>query len=228
MPVVVLLHGGFWRWPYSKMIMTILARDVRARGWAAWNVEYRRLGRFGGGGGHPATFDDVAAAVDHLAALPASLRDRVDLTRVVLCGHSAGGTLALWAAGRRDCPVVPRAVIGLAAVSDLAVAERTGIGGSAVSDLLGGRADERPDGYAACSPSSRVPSPVPVILVHGRTDDTVPLAMSEEHVHRERAAGGTAELVVVEATHSGLLRPRGPGWQSVIRAVTTISELSTT
>lgn len=223
-PVVVLLHGGFWAWPYTKVLMTGLARDVRARGWAAWNVEYRRLGRLGGDGGYPATFDDVAAAVDHLARLPEAIGDRLDLTRVVLCGHSAGGTLALWAAGQTGGAVAIRGAIGLAPVADLAEAERRGIGGAAIARLLGGRAKERPERYAACSPAERGPCPVPVVLVHGRKDATVPVGMSEEHVARQQQAGGDAELVVVDATHRSLLRHRGPGWVAVTRRIATLSE----
>ncbi|MDP2711345.1 MAG: alpha/beta hydrolase, partial [Solirubrobacteraceae bacterium] len=94
-PVVVVLHGGYWRPPYTRLIMRPLCLDLARRGWAAWNVEYRRLGR--DGGGWPQTFDDVAAAIDHLDELRAG---PVDLDRVTLLGHSAGGQLALWAGGR--------------------------------------------------------------------------------------------------------------------------------
>src|SRR4051794_41825759 len=53
LPVAVLLHPGFWREQYSLDIADALARDLAARGWAAWNVEYRRGGG-GRGGGVPA------------------------------------------------------------------------------------------------------------------------------------------------------------------------------
>ena len=123
LPVVVLIHGGFWRSPYTKVLMTRLARSVRSQGWAAWNVEYRRLGLLGGGGGWPATLIDVAVAVDHLHTLAG-----IDVGRVVVCGHSAGGQLALWAAGRSRLPpdapgagpvVVVRGAVALAGVTDL-------------------------------------------------------------------------------------------------------------
>jgi acetyl esterase/lipase len=83
-PVAVLIHGGFWRDRYDLTLMEPLAADLVARGWAAWNIEYRRLGS---GGGVPETLDDVAAAIDFLAEL-----DGVDLSRVVAIGHSAGGS----------------------------------------------------------------------------------------------------------------------------------------
>src|SRR5262245_61264123 len=113
LPVVVLLHGGFWRGRYGKVLMRPLARAVVANGWAAWNVEYRRVGRLGGGGGWPDTLTDVAAAVDALAAQPG-----VDLDRVASCGHSAGGHLALWLGARprlQDGPLAGPVAVRLAA-----------------------------------------------------------------------------------------------------------------
>src|SRR3954471_19634174 len=96
--VVILIHGGSWRAKYGRWVMRLVAADLVRRGYAVWNVGYRRMGR-GEGGGWPATFDDVGAAVDLLAAVG---DPRVDLADVVLVGHSAGGQLALWAASRAD------------------------------------------------------------------------------------------------------------------------------
>jgi dipeptidyl aminopeptidase/acylaminoacyl peptidase len=92
-PVMVVIHGGSWQRRYGKLVMRGLVGDLLRRGWAAWNIEYRRVGD---GGGWPHTFADVAAAIDHLASLDAS----IDLDSVSVLGHSAGGHLALWAAGR--------------------------------------------------------------------------------------------------------------------------------
>src|SRR5262245_32239546 len=96
-PVAVMIHGGFWKAAYGLDLMEPLCRDLAARGWAAWNIEYRRLGN---GGGVPNTLDDVCAAIDQLAEL-----DGVDLSRVVAIGHSAGGHLAAWAATRSSSRV---------------------------------------------------------------------------------------------------------------------------
>jgi len=99
-PTVVLIHGGYWRSRYGLKLMTGLARDLAVRGYAAWNIEYRRVGN--PGGGWPGTFLDVALATDYLREITTGYA--LDLQRVVPIGHSAGGHLALWLAGRPRIP----------------------------------------------------------------------------------------------------------------------------
>src|SRR4051794_30693792 len=135
-PVAVLVHGGFWRSRYTLSLMRPLAEDVVRRGWAAYNVEYRRLGPLSRGG-VPQTLDDVAAAIDAIATQP-----ELDATRVVAIGHSAGGHLALWAAGRTDARVPLTGVVGQAAVADLAEAERLRLGAGVVTRFAGERLPE--------------------------------------------------------------------------------------
>ncbi len=201
-PVAVLLHGGFWRMPWGADLMHALAGDLHRRGWATWNVEYRRLGA--PGGGWPGTLEDAAAAVDALAAV-----EEVDRARVVAVGHSAGGQLALWLAARPGLA----GVVALAAVSDLIAAARLGLGGGAAVELLGGTPDRVPDRYRAASPRERLPLRVPQLLVHGELDDRVPAAMSRAHVDAARAAGDEAELAAVAgAGHAELVDPDSGAW----------------
>ena len=145
-PVVVLLHGGFWRERSKRDLMDDLARDLTDRGYATWNLEYRRVGS--SGGGWPETALDVAAGIDHLAALAGT--HGLDLSRVVVLGHSAGGHLALWAAARHRLPegapgamplVRAAAAVSLAGVTDLAAADVGSLGNGAVADFLGVDAD---------------------------------------------------------------------------------------
>ena len=114
-PVAVLIHGGFWKAEYGLTLMDALCEDLAARGWAAWNIEYRRLGN---GGGVPETLEDVSAAIDLLAELPRRPR------RVVTIGHSAGGHLAAWAATRENPRVAVTGVVSQAGVLDLAARRR--------------------------------------------------------------------------------------------------------
>jgi acetyl esterase/lipase len=219
-PVVVVLHGGSWRAGYDRRVMRPVCRDLVRRGWAAWNVEYRRVGG-GQGGGWPATFEDVGAAVDALALVDAPL----DMGRVIVLGHSAGGQLALWAAGRATLPagapgaaprLNPRAVIGQAAVANLERARSLVAPGGLVNELLGGGPDELPERYALANPARQIPLGVPVLLVHGADDRTVSVGQSRDYAQAALAAGGQVELVEPpSATHRDHVDPRSAAWAAV-------------
>lgn len=203
--VVVIVHGGFWRARYDLSLGRPLAADLAAHGFTCWNVEYRRVAA---GGGWPMTPDDVAAAIDHLAALD------VDTSAVVAVGHSAGGQLAVWAAGRPSPRVPLSGAVAQAGVLDLATAARTGVGQTAVLDLLGGGPDDVPDRYRAADPIAHAPLPVPVLCVHARADDNVPYAQSEAYV---AAARGAAALREVPGDHYTLIDPAHDSW-TLVRA----------
>ena len=189
-PVAVVLHGGYWQPPWTKLIMRPLCLDLARRGWAAWNVEYRRLGR--DGGGWPQTFDDVAAAIDHLAELGLAGG------RVVAIGHSAGGHLAAWAASRQDARVPLTGYVSQAGVLDTKRAYELGLSDGVAEHFL------------AASPIERLPA-VPGLLVHGTRDDIVPLEISEAY-----AAASGAELAVFDEGHFGHLKPDNPMWTAVV------------
>lgn len=218
-PVVLLIHGGFWRVGWDRTLMTPLARDLAARGIAAWNVEYRRVGQEGGG--WPGTLEDAAAAADALAGL-----DGVDAARVVAVGHSAGGHLALWLAARHRLAagqpgagprVRPCGAVAQAAVSDLARAAGGGLGDGACEALLGGTPEDVPERYAAASPAALLPLGVPVLLVHGDLDDDVPPEQSQAFARAARAAGDPVELVeFAGAGHFDVIEPGHAAWVAVV------------
>ncbi|HEU4812031.1 MAG TPA: prolyl oligopeptidase family serine peptidase [Nocardioides sp.] len=208
--VVVVVHGGFWKAAYDLSLGRPLAASLVEQGWAAWNLEYRRVGN---GGGAPETFDDVAAGIDKLADLG------LDLSTVVTLGHSAGGHLAAWAAGRVD-PVVPVThVISQAGVLDLVAADGLGLGGGAVQALLGHPAGP---GDAAYDPTQQIPLDAPVWCVHGRADDIVPISQSEQYVGRATAAGARAELVAVDGDHFVVIDATSPAWHRQLEILDSI------
>lgn len=226
---VVLIHGGFWREQYRADLMTPLAEDLAARGHTAVNIEYRRVG---GAGGWPATFQDVAAAIDLLAdptSLGEAIAPFIDVERVVTVGHSAGGHLAVWAASRhriptdivdeiggppvvRPCRAVPQAGV-------VAFGPGESLGGGAVVGLLGGSSRDVPERYAAADPAALVPIGIPVTLVHGQDDRIVPLSQSEAYAAAANAAGDDATVAAVPGDHFVNLDVRSEAWQAVIDAI---------
>lgn len=195
-PVIVLIHGGCWRNRYDLVYITRLAAWLTERGWATWTIEYRRLGD--AGGGWPGTLLDAGAALDALRDL--AVDAPLDLGRVVTAGHSAGGHLALWLAGRarlgpasplyQPDPLPVSGVLGLAAITDL---DTFRIGPAdtchgAVEPLMQGSPASVPQHYAEASPMSRLPLGVPQALVQGEEDDTV----SADSVRRYAEAAGLA------------------------------------
>ncbi|MEA5363811.1 alpha/beta fold hydrolase [Amycolatopsis sp., V23-08] len=222
-PVVVLLHGGYWSAPHDRRGMTGVADDLVARGYAVWNAEFRRLGD---GGGWPATFEDVAAAVDAVAGLDPAL----DPARVAVLGHSSGGQLAAWTARRAALPggtvgaspgVVPVAAVSLAGVLDLAEADRTrlgaglpGVGDGLVNQLLGGHVDDVPERYSATSPIALGDTGVPVLAVHGAADDAVPPSYGRAYAERVASA---EYLEVAGAGHFDVADPAHESWDRVTK-----------
>ncbi len=218
-PTMVMIHGGSWHKRYGRVVMRGLAADLVRRGWAIWNIEYRRLGN---GGGWPATFLDVASAIDHLATLDAPL----DLEQLSVLGHSAGGHLALWAAGRaklaRGEPgaeprVAFKRAISQAGVVDLAGGYRAWHGGAARA-LMGGSPEELPERYAVGDPIGLVPLDLPVLLVHGVVDRTVTVRLSRNYADSARAAGGRVDLIEIAGAaggHRAHIDPRGEAWAAV-------------
>ncbi len=212
-PVAVLLHGGHWHTRFGKLVCRPLARDLARRGFAAWNLEYRRLGTGrGGGGGWPATFEDVAVGIDALVEVDArpGADVRLNLSRVVLVGHSSGGQLALWAASRAGLPTgavgaAPRvrasAVLALAPVTDLARS-----GSSAVA-LMGGLPDADPIRWAQADPVQAGPPGVPVLVVHPSADATISVQLS-----RAYAVATGATLVETAGAHRDPIDPASPAW----------------
>jgi acetyl esterase/lipase len=206
-PVLVLIHGGCWMAAYGLEPLGQLAQAFTTRGVAVWSIEYRRLGD---GGGWPDTFRDVGAATDFLRTL--ADEHALDLRRVVAAGHSAGGHLALWLAGRAhlaaDSPIFTpnplpvHGVVSIAGIPDLTAAAELAVCDDAILQLMGGVPDDLSERYASASPAALTPLGVPHVHVHGCKDAIVPIALVEAYVASAVQAGDLASLVSLsEAGH---------------------------
>ena len=210
-PLVVLVHGGFWKQEYDRRHTRPMARALAGAGCVVAVPEYRRVG---GRGGWPATGDDVATAVDALPGLVSGLD--VHTQRLTLVGHSAGGHLVLWLAARG---VPADRVVGLGPVGDLEAAARDCLGGGATQALLGGSPEEVPEAYAAADPMRLLGGTgraTRILVLHGAADPVVPVensrGLAARHPH--------VELRVLDAGHFEVIDPLSAVWPDVLAAVT--------
>ncbi len=229
-PVIVLIHGGCWRADLpGTELMDYMAADLRDRGYAVWNLEYRRIGH--PGGGYPGTFQDIAAGIDHLRALAPQYG--LDLRKVVVSGHSAGGHLALWVAGRdrlpassplrSENPLPVRGAIALAGIADLASYREAGPdacgGPSTIDGLVGVQATEDRNVFADTSPPALLPLGDRQVVVSGALDHIVPPRFGQAYAAAASSAGDPATSVVLEgAGHFELIDPTSAVWPRILEA----------
>lgn len=238
LPIVLVIHGGFWRQRYGVGLADPLCRNLVEHGVAAAAVEYRRVGRAfaestrgasadPAGGGWPMTLTDIARAVDSLDTLgQLTARGRLDASRIVAVGHSAGGHLAAWLAHRGAARAgTPGAIVAgehhnpilgavvQAGVLDLIAAATAGIGSGAVIDLLGGGPGSVAQRYRHASPIEFVGDGARLALVHGTDDVQVPIDQSRRYAAAASAAGDPVELVELAGVgHDELIDPGSASW----------------
>jgi acetyl esterase/lipase len=220
---VILIHGGYWRYdPTYFDGPTPMAQEFARLGFTTWQIEYRAMGARGG---WPETLQDVASAIDLLATVPA-LSPGVGLGKVVTVGHSAGGHLAVWALGESvtGSLALPLAgAVSLAGVVDLRLAERDNLGRRAAANFLGGTSAEVPERFDAASPAEHPVPGLPVRLIHGTTDDVVPVSQSEAYLAAALRAGQPATLQTFDGDHFDIVDIHHPSWELTVAAVRALT-----
>jgi acetyl esterase/lipase len=232
-PLVIFVHGGWWKSAYDLEHAGHLCAALKTAGVATWSIEYRRVGSTGGG--WPMSFQDVAAGCDYVATLAKS--HPLDLNRVITMGHSAGGHLAFWLAGRHHVPEVspiysPRpkvalcGAIALAGAVDLRLTcDLAGYFAFAhdkreVYNLMGGSPSEFEDRYRAGNPGDLLPLGVPQILVQGSEDDQIPPELPPRWAEMARRRGDIVEVAMIpSADHFDVIDPQSKAWTTVQAAV---------
>jgi acetyl esterase/lipase len=228
-PVVLLVHGGCWLKEFQGITqMRNLAGALLAQGIATWNVEYRRVDE--DGGGYPGTYQDVAAALDLLIAQAAT--HKLDTHRLVAVGHSAGGHLVQWLAGR---PVLPpssplyqaqpfpvKHVIALGSIGDLrhrASSLKSTCGVEAVQ-LTGPPSAGRPDVYSDTSPAELMPNGSTTVLINGALDSISPPQTAGDYAARALQAGDkVSTLVLPQASHFDEVAASSPAWALILPVI---------
>lgn len=232
-PVVVLIHGGCFKAAYATSSdFAAMGDALKVDGIATWNIEYRREGQ--AGGGWPGTYQDVGRAVDHLRSIAGPYH--LDLGRVVVVGHSAGGHLAMWAAARSRVPAnsaiyaanpLPvRGVVDLAGPLDLTA----NIPGyqrlcqdTVITRLMGGTPESVPERYAQASPIKLVPLGLPQVIVIGEHEEFVPRPLVEAYARAATAAGDSVRVEIIAGVgHFEIASPRASPWPAVEGAIRSL------
>ena len=213
-PLVMNIHGGFWRAAYDLSHAGHLCAALTAKGLVTWNLEYRRVGN--PGGGWPGTFEDIRSACRYLPQL--AKRYTIDLNKVVVMGHSAGGQLALCLAARESAV---KRVVSLAGVVDLQKAYEMHLSNDAVVAFMGGKPSEVPEHYAEADPMKLTISRSTVQwLIHGAADDVVPSYFSRNYTQTKQQSGANVHyLEISTAGHYELIDPRSRAWEKVADTV---------
>lgn len=225
-PVVVFVHGGGWSSSWSLDYSVRLVDAITNLGVATWNLEFRRLGN--SGGGWPGTFLDVARGTDYLRTL--ATKYPLDLNRVVVAGHSSGGHLVTWLAGRHRLPpesplytpdpLLLKGVLSLAGIPDLEGAVVLGRRLD-VLELLGVATEaEAAERYDDASPKALLPHGVPQSHIVGTLDNAWRIAITIGYGDFATSIGEDVEVTILEgANHFDVVDPCGPAWPTIGRAV---------
>jgi acetyl esterase/lipase len=238
-PTVLMVHGGCWQTEIAdRRFMDWISEDLRARGVAVWNIDYRGVDRRGGG--YPGTFVDAATAADALREQ--APRHNLDISPLVAVGHSAGGHLALWLAARpavnarprsllipRGSPVIAanpipiHQVISLGGLPDLELAATppgSGCGTEIIERLVGPPTMSSRNVYADTSVPRLAPLGVPQILINGLQDRIIPTSYAEAYARRMRAAGDDVRVRMIERTgHVELISPGTAAWAAAVEEI---------
>jgi len=218
-PVAVVIHGGCWRASVdNRSGIAGFADALTERGFATWNIEYRRVGD--AGGGWPGTFQDVAAAEDKLADIAATYP--LDLSRVILVGHSSGAHMALWAASRSKLPapwsaarVTPAAVVaidGPGALAPFVGIDAEVCGRPVIVPLMGGTPQDKPAEYRIASPIDNLPLGVRQLLVEGELRD-----LMQPYKAAVRNSGDAIDVFVpAQSNHFDIVTPNTPNGRAVL------------
>jgi acetyl esterase/lipase len=222
-PTVLMVHGGCWQTEIAdRRIMNWIAEDLRRRGMAVWNIDYRGVDR--AGGGYPGTYLDAAAAADALREHAA--RHNLDIEPLVATGHSAGGHLALWLAARPKLPAgsplrtanpLPiQSVVSLGGLQDLEEAARppgSGCGTEVVEKIAGGRWEET-------SLPKLAPLGIRQVLVNGIEDRIIPAAYADIYRRKLEAKGDEVKVRMIHRTgHVELIAPESEAWGVAVEEI---------
>jgi len=229
-PVIVLVHGGCYREQYNLKPLGMIAQTLTSEGFAVWNIEYRRTGN---DGDYPNMFLDVAQATDKLKSF--SSQHNLDLDNVITVGHSAGGHIALWLAGRHKIsqtsdlyipnPLPIMGIVVLAGMVDATHAIENGICEGGLSVMMGGDPDTVPANYQVADPYALLPLGIPQTHIIGE-HDTEMMENAKQYIQDATSKGDTVELLIPsDAGHFEIVDVSSKAWQTVRDAILAMCKI---
>lgn len=223
-PTIILLHGGCWRAQFGLSQLGQLCTALTSLGFVVWNLEFRRLGN---GGGWPTTFTDVSQGVDFLTTI--ADKYKLDLNKVTAMGHSAGGHLALWLAGRHhlpsnsqlstNSPISLNRVISLAGIPDLAEGVKQNICRGACQELVGGLPEKVPERYQLVSPNNLLPLNIPQWHLVGELDPIVPVNYIKSYIEKAQYQDKVHFEIIPQIGHFEMVMPDTASWDFIKTAL---------
>jgi pimeloyl-ACP methyl ester carboxylesterase len=213
-PVVIVIHGGYWKDNHNldSYATSAIVDYLQTLNVAIWNLEYRRMNSLGENSKAPwpASYNDVADGIDHLDKIKD--KEGLDLNRILLIGHSAGGNLAAWAASRHSISpdselyhqnplpiksiISISAILNLFAITDVDQPEQ-------IERLMGGTPQTHQARYFACDPSTLYEATMNITVVHGAQDTCVKVAQAKHYC--EKSNGNVKQIIMPDADHFSML-----------------------
>lgn len=186
-PLILVIHGGGWQ-NGSAEEFAEWSSQWAAEGYAVASLEYRLAPQWT----WPAPLEDVQDTLAYVRQNAASLK--VDASRVILLGRSAGGQIATAAAVQLHDPTI-RGVVSLYAPADMEFAHRFADPEDVLDSFrllrqyMGGDPVQEPKKYRTASATLTADSTCPpMLLIHGQRDILVWHLQSSrlaEHLRRK-------------------------------------------
>jgi acetyl esterase/lipase len=194
MAIVHLFGGGFFTGSKNAGYIVNDVKALGARGYTNVSANYRLQTQ----GSWPAQIHDVKAAIRWTRANAARLG--VEANRIAVAGYSAGGMLALMAAGTNGKKEFEGDGGNASVSSDVnACIGVYPLASAQIATGLFPQGQATPENIAAASPTSYMSATfAPTIFVHGTKDGTVPVQSSIDFFGKLQALGVPTTMTLIQ------------------------------
>ncbi|HQR35077.1 MAG TPA: alpha/beta hydrolase [Blastocatellia bacterium] len=205
-PTVIIVHGGGFARGDKQTYVPPLFEPLSQAGFAWFTINYRMHPQFK----FPAPIEDIEAAIRFVKAHAKEYK--VDLSRVVLMGESAGGALVSFVGVQNNSAIKLAAVVPFYGVHDWqqrSEEEAAGkVGPSIWREFFSVPAGSSPEAIKRMkevSAASYIKKGLPpFLLIHGTEDTQVYYQQSVVMQQRMKKAGNVCDLITVQGGPHGM------------------------